>query len=89
MEQALARFKVAATQQKAELIDGRSQARGGLLDRRGEIEIQPALETIEHRGRFEGFLLDVLRIFIRGIADLLAGSYRVGKASVYSTRLDR
>ena len=44
-KQALARFKVAATQQKAELIDGRSQARGGLLDRRGEIEILLALET--------------------------------------------
>jgi len=57
-EEALARFKVAATEQKAKLIGGRAQARGRLLDGLGEIKILLALETIEDRGRLEGFLLD-------------------------------
>jgi hypothetical protein len=57
-EEALARFEVAATQQKAKLISGRTQVRGGLLDCLGEIKIVLALETIKHRGRLEGFLLD-------------------------------
>ena len=56
-EEALARFKVAATEQKAKLIGGRAQARGRLLDGLGEIKILLALETIEDRGRLEGFLL--------------------------------
>jgi hypothetical protein len=42
----------------AKLIGGRTQVRGGLLDRLGEIKILLALETIKHRGRLEGFLLD-------------------------------
>ena len=57
-EEALARFEVAATQKKAKLIGGRTQVRGGLLDCLGEIKILLALETIKHRGRLEGFLLD-------------------------------
>ena len=49
-EEALARFEVAATEQKAELIGGRAQTRGGLLDGLRKIKILLALETIEHRG---------------------------------------
>jgi hypothetical protein len=56
-EEALACFEVAATQKKAKLIGGRTQVRG-LLDCLGEIKILLALETIKHRGRLEGFLLD-------------------------------
>jgi hypothetical protein len=57
-EEALARFEVAATEEKAKLIGGRAQARGGLLDGLGKIKILLALKTIERRGRLEGFLLD-------------------------------
>src|SRR5215831_14128612 len=57
-EEALARFEVAATEEKAKLIGGRAQARGGLLDGLGKIKILLALKTIECRGRLEGFLLD-------------------------------
>ena len=57
-EEALARFEVAATQQEPKLIGGRAQVRGGLLDCVGEVKILLALETIKHRGRLEGFLLD-------------------------------
>ena len=57
-EEALARFEVAASQQKPKLIGGRAQVRGGLLDCLGEIKILLALETIKHGGRLEGFLLD-------------------------------
>ena len=57
-EEALARFEVAATQKKAKLIGGRTQVSGGLLNCLGEIKILLALETIKHRGRLEGFLLD-------------------------------
>jgi hypothetical protein len=46
------------TQKKAKLIGGRTQVRGGLLDCLGEIKILLALETIKHRGRLKGFLLD-------------------------------
>ena len=49
-EEALARFEVAATEQKAKLIGGRAEARGCLLDGLREIKIVLALETIEHRG---------------------------------------
>src|SRR5208282_5236620 len=45
-------------EQKAKLIGGRTQVRGGLLDCLGEIKTLLALETIKHRGRLEGFLLD-------------------------------
>src|SRR5215469_11585643 len=57
-EEALARFEVAASQQKPKLIGGRAQVRGGLLDCLGEIKILLALETVKHRGRLKGFLLD-------------------------------
>jgi len=57
-EEALARFEVAATEQKAKLIGGRAEARDRLLDGLGEIKLVLALETIKHRGRLEGFLLD-------------------------------
>ena len=49
-EEALARFEVAAAEQKAKLIGGRAEARGRLLHSLGEIKILLALETIEHRG---------------------------------------
>jgi hypothetical protein len=42
-EEALARFEVAASQQKPKLIGGRAQARGGLLDCLGKIKILLAL----------------------------------------------
>jgi hypothetical protein len=49
-EEALARFEVPATQEKAQLIGRRAQARGRLLDGVREIKIVLALKTIEHRG---------------------------------------
>src|SRR6516225_11185125 len=75
-EEALARFEVAATQKKAKLIGGRTQVRGGLLDCLGEIKILLALETIKHRGRLEGFLLDGVKNIHSRHGGLLARSCR-------------
>jgi hypothetical protein len=49
-EEALARFEVAASQQKPKLMGGRAQVRGGLLDGLGEIKMRLALETISTPG---------------------------------------
>src|SRR5262249_4020281 len=57
-EESLTRFEVAAAEKKAKLISGRAQACGSVLDGLGEIKIVFALETIEHRGGLERFLLD-------------------------------
>jgi hypothetical protein len=87
-EEALARFEVAATQKKAKLIGGRTQVR--LLDCLGEIKILLALETIKHRGRLEGFLLDGVknihsklsgRLFSRTCENMLPEQTSAGRAS--------
>src|SRR6201987_2204834 len=53
-------FEVAAAQEKHQLIAGRAQARGHVLERRGKVEAAFAFDAIENRREVEQLALDAV-----------------------------
>src|SRR3954452_5543892 len=65
--EAMGCFEVAAAEEKTELIGGRAQAEGELLQGHWEIKVAFALSAVEQRGNSKASRSMLFRIFIRGI----------------------
>jgi hypothetical protein len=58
--ESLGGFEVAAAQEKDQLIAGRAQARGHVLERRGKVEAAFTFDAVENRREVEHLTLDAV-----------------------------